>query len=228
MYIHPQTRLFFGYFETYTVQVSHQFVESVRLNIPPLPEEIESRLMNDYGLKPADARWISNDATALTIFTEAFIVCKDAELVASWVINELPHAFETLQETGSGKVVPVSGQRLGSLLLLMKQGQVAGPQAKKTLRLMCVSRDSAEAIIDSNLWRQRKMDSDAIKAVCMKVIAANPDKVAELEQGRIRLFGFFVGECSKLLGENCDPKAIASVLRSVMRVPEKEREKANI
>jgi aspartyl-tRNA(Asn)/glutamyl-tRNA(Gln) amidotransferase subunit B len=198
----------------------------VRLSIPPLPEEIELRLINEYGLKPADARWIAYDTAALDIFSEAIVVCKDADLVASWVINELPHAVEALQDS-KRCAVPLSGQRLGALLLLLKNGQVAAPQAKKTLRLMCGSRDSPEAIIDSNMWWQNNIDTTlVIHRVCLQVIAANPDKVAELEQGRIRLFGFFVGECSKLLGENYDPKAISSALRSLIRVPEKEREKA--
>lgn len=199
----------------------------MRSSIPPLPDEIASRLMNDHGLKAADACWIANDSAAIDVFTAAMAVCKDAELAASWVINELPHAVATLQEVGNRSFY-VSGQRLGSLLLLLKSGQVAGPQAKKTLRLMCASDESAEAIIDSNLWRQKKADTDTIKAACAKVIAANPDKVVELEQGRLRLFGFFVGECSKLLGESCDPKIIASVLRSMVRVPEKEREKVKL
>jgi aspartyl-tRNA(Asn)/glutamyl-tRNA(Gln) amidotransferase subunit B len=209
------------------VQVPNEFIESVRLSIPPLPDEIASKLMSDHGLKAADARWIANDSRALNIFTEAIAVCEDAELAASWVINELPHAIATLPETGSRSVF-VSGQRLGALLLLLKQGQVAGPQAKKTLKLMCTSDDSAEAIVDSNSWRQQKADADAIKAVCLKVIAANPEKVVELEQGRLRLFGFFVGECSKLLGETCDPKIIANELRLLVRVPEKEKAKAKM
>ncbi len=212
-------------FAAYAFQVSDGFVESVRLSIPPLPEEIERRLISNHGLKPADARWIANDSVALDVFTEAFMVCEDAELVASWVINELPHAIEALQKSESC-TVPLSGKRLGSLLMLLKNGQVAGSQAKKVLKLMCSSEDSADAIIDSNMWRQKKIDIDAIKAVCVQIISSNPDKVSELEQGRLRLFSFFVGECSKVLGENCDPKAIASVLRSVIRVPEKEREKA--
>jgi aspartyl-tRNA(Asn)/glutamyl-tRNA(Gln) amidotransferase subunit B len=211
----------------YIAQVSDQFVESVRSSIPPLPEEIASRLTRDHGLKPADSRWIANDSAALDVFTEAIGVCKDPQLVASWVINELPHATETLQESWRS-VVPVSGQRLGSLLLLLKHGQVAGPQAKKTLRLMCGSHDSPEVLIDSNGWRQRTTDTDAIRAVCAKLIAANPDKVVELEQGRLRLLGFFVGESSKLLGQNCDPKAIASVLRSMIQVPDKERERSKV
>jgi aspartyl-tRNA(Asn)/glutamyl-tRNA(Gln) amidotransferase subunit B len=219
--------LLFGHSSPHAVQVSEECIECVRSSIPPLPVEIESKLIKDFGLKPADSRWIANDPDALNIFTEAISVCNDPELVASWVINELPHATDMLQGPGSA-AVPVSGHRLGTLLTLLKQGQVAGPQAKKTLRLMCASHDSAETIIDANMWRQGKTDSDAISAVCMKVIAANPDKVIELEQGRLRLLGFFVGECVKLLGENCDPKAVAIVLRSVIRVPEKEREKAKI
>jgi aspartyl-tRNA(Asn)/glutamyl-tRNA(Gln) amidotransferase subunit B len=208
----------------YNAQVSDQFVESVRSSIPPLPEEIESRLTRDHGLKPADSRWIANDSAALNIFTEAVVVCKDPQLAASWVINELPHAIDALRESGR-RVVPVSGQRLGSLLLLLKHGQVAGPQAKKTLRLMCGSFESPEVLIDSNEWRQKTADADAIRAVCVKLIAANPDKVVELEQGRLRLLGFFVGESSKLLGQSCDPKAIASVLRSMIKIPDKERER---
>ena len=222
--INARPLIFVWYFSPWVAQVTDQFIESVRSSIPPLPHEIEARLMCDHGLKPADSRWIANDSAALKIFTEAITVCKDAELVAAWVINELPHATESLQETG-GVAIPMSGQRLGSLLLLLKLGQVAGPQAKKTLRLMCASHDSAESIIDANMWRQMKADADVIKAACMKVIAANPGKVAELEQGRLRLLGFFVGECVKLLGETCDPKAVASVLRSIVRVPEKERDR---
>ena len=48
----------------YTAQVSDLFVESVRSSIPPLPEEIESRLTRDHGIKPADSRWIANDSAA--------------------------------------------------------------------------------------------------------------------------------------------------------------------
>ena len=56
---------------------------------------------------------------------------------------------------------------------------------------MCPSHDSAESLRDANMWRQMTADADVIKAACIKVIAANPGKVAELEQGRLRLLGVF-------------------------------------
>ena len=48
---------------------------------------------------------------------------------------------------------------------------------------------------------------------CDKMIAAEPDKVAEYRGGRDKLFGFFVGQVMKAMGGKANPKVINDILK---------------
>jgi aspartyl-tRNA(Asn)/glutamyl-tRNA(Gln) amidotransferase subunit B len=77
---------------------------------------------------------------------------------------------------------------------------------------MCASRKSAEATV-AELGLAQVSDEGAIAAACAKVIAEEPDKVAEYRAGRDKLFGFFVGQVMKAMGGKANPKVINEVLK---------------
>jgi aspartyl-tRNA(Asn)/glutamyl-tRNA(Gln) amidotransferase subunit B len=77
---------------------------------------------------------------------------------------------------------------------------------------MCASRKSAEATV-AELGLAQVSDEDAIAAACAKVIAEEPDKVAEYLSGRDKLFGFFVGKVMKEMGGKANPKIVNQILK---------------
>jgi aspartyl-tRNA(Asn)/glutamyl-tRNA(Gln) amidotransferase subunit B len=57
-------------------------------------------------------------------------------------------------------------------------------------------------------------DEGAIAAAIDKVLAAEPDKVAEYRAGRDKLFGFFVGQVMKAMAGKGNPKVVNEVLKA--------------
>ena len=56
-------------------------------------------------------------------------------------------------------------------------------------------------------------DTGAIDAAVDKVLAANPDKVAEYRSGKDKLFGFFVGQVMKAMAGKGNPALVNEALR---------------
>ena len=70
----------------------------------------------------------------------------------------------------------------------------------------------AHAIV-AELGLAQVSDEAAIAAACDRVLAANPEKVADYRAGRDKLFGFFVGLVMKAMGGKANPKVINEILK---------------
>jgi aspartyl-tRNA(Asn)/glutamyl-tRNA(Gln) amidotransferase subunit B len=57
-------------------------------------------------------------------------------------------------------------------------------------------------------------DEGAIAAAIDKVLATEPDKVAEYRAGRDKLYGFFVGQVMKAMGGKGNPKVLNEILKA--------------
>ena len=77
---------------------------------------------------------------------------------------------------------------------------------------MFESGQSADAIIADQGLRQ-VTDSGAIEAMVDAVIEANPDKVADLQAGKHKLVGWFVGQVMKMSQGKANPAMVNELLR---------------
>ena len=78
---------------------------------------------------------------------------------------------------------------------------------------MCKSGKGAEATSPRWVWCRSPTKAQS-PPPCDKVLAAEPDKVAEYRAGRDKLFGFFVGQVMKAMGGKGNPKVINEILRA--------------
>jgi aspartyl-tRNA(Asn)/glutamyl-tRNA(Gln) amidotransferase subunit B len=70
----------------------------------------------------------------------------------------------------------------------------------------------ARDIVEAEGLRQ-VTDAGAIEAVVDAVIAANPDKAAELRGGKDKLMGWFVGQVMKAAGGKANPGVVNDILK---------------
>jgi aspartyl-tRNA(Asn)/glutamyl-tRNA(Gln) amidotransferase subunit B len=78
---------------------------------------------------------------------------------------------------------------------------------------MFASGQDAEAIVEAEGLRQVS-DTDEIEALVDRVIADNPDKVAETKAGKDKLVGWFVGQVMKESGGKANPQLVNQTLRA--------------
>jgi len=188
------------------------WVEAMRADLPELPDEKRARFVRDYGLSPYDAGvLVAEQATAL--YFEAVARGRDAKQAANWVTGDL---FATLNRTGRTiEDSPVSAAALGRMLDLMADGTINGRIAKDVFEAMAESGEAPDALVEKRGLRQ-VTDTAAIDAAVAKVLAANPDKVAEYRGGKEKIYGFLVGQVMREMRGKGNPALVNEALKRVL------------
>jgi aspartyl-tRNA(Asn)/glutamyl-tRNA(Gln) amidotransferase subunit B len=195
------------------LEIGQDWVDAIRASLPELPDAKKKRFMGNYGLSAYDARVLSSDSESAAFF-EAVAKGRDAKQAANWVTQEL---FGALNKAGLELVAsPVSADRLGALLDLMADGTINGKIAKDVFVKMFESGDDAGAIVEREGLRQ-VTDTGAIEAAIDALMAANPDKVAEVKD-KPKAFGWWVGQVMKAMGGKANPAAVNDLLKAKLGV----------
>ena len=193
------------------VEVSADYIESVRKQLPELPDEKQRRFIDEYDLKKDDAAQLSVSRPVADYF-EAAAAATDAkaQLVANWVLGELSGALnKDGLDIGDSRV---SAERLAGLVSRIHDHTISGKLAKQVFEAMWGGEGTADDVIEAKGLKQIT-DSSAIEAVVDKVIAANPSQVAEYKDGKDKLIGFFVGQVMKETKGQANPGQVNQILR---------------
>jgi aspartyl-tRNA(Asn)/glutamyl-tRNA(Gln) amidotransferase subunit B len=193
------------------IEISAEYIESVRQQLPELPAAKRRRFVDEYGLKSDDADLLTG-SRALADFFEAAAAATQAkaQLVANWVIGDLSGALNR-----EGLDIPdskVSATELAALLTRIHDNTISGKIAKQVFEAMWDSDRTADEVIEAEGLKQIT-DSSAIEAAVDKVIAANPGQVAEYQAGKDKLIGFFVGQVMKETKGQANPGQVNQVLK---------------
>ena len=93
---------------------------------------------------------------------------------------------------------PVTPAQAAELLRLTADGTLSGTLAKRVFGIMLEAREDPSKIVEERGLRQIS-DPGAIESAIADVLAANPDKVAEYEGGKDKLFGLHLGQVMKAM-----------------------------
>jgi len=193
------------------VEISAEYIESVRQQLPELPAAKQRRFVDDYGLKSDDADLLTS-SRALADFFETAAAATDAktQLVANWVIGDLSGALNRDGLEIADSKVPAT--ELAGLLTRIHDNTISGKIAKQVFEAMWDGEGTADAVIEAKGLRQIT-DSSAIEAVVEQVIAANPGQVAEYKAGKDKLIGFFVGQVMQATKGQANPGQVNQILK---------------
>jgi aspartyl-tRNA(Asn)/glutamyl-tRNA(Gln) amidotransferase subunit B len=194
------------------VEISAEYIESVREQLPELPDVKQQRFVDEYDLKKDDAAILTISRPVADYF-EATIAATEAgpQLAANWIVGDLSGALnkEGL-DIGESRI---SAKDLAGLLTRISDNTISGKIAKQVFEAMWGGEGAADEVIDAKGLKQIT-DSSAIEAVVDKVIEANPGQVAEYKAGKDKLIGFFVGQVMKETQGQANPGQVNQVLKA--------------
>ena len=193
------------------VEISAEYIETVRQQLPELPDAKQHRFVEQYGLKSDDAGLLTTSRAIADFYEEAAAATEaKPQLVANWVIGDLSGALNRDGlDIGDSKV---SATALAGLLTRIHDNTISGKIAKQVFEAMWDGEGDADAVIDAKGLKQIT-DSSAIEAAVDAVIAANPGQVAEYKAGKDKLIGFFVGQVMKATKGQANPGQVNQILK---------------
>ncbi len=191
------------------LEVSDDFIENLKSEIPELPDEKKKRFIEKFKLSPYEANILVSDIEISNYF-ENVIKKSDVKLATNWIIGELFAALneKNLEITES----PISAGNLSKLINLIKDGTISGKIAKTVFEQMMEGDKDPQKIVKEKGLKQES-DPKALEALIDKVIDENRDKATEYKSGKVKLFGFFVGQVMKASGGKANPQLVNEILK---------------
>ena len=191
------------------LEVSDDFVEKIKSEIPELPDEKKKRFIEKFKLSPYEATILVSDIETSKYFEEV-IENSDVKLATNWITGEL---FAVLNNKNLEiSESPISSKNLSKLINLIKDGTISGKIAKTIFELMMDSDKDPQKIVEEKSLKQES-DPKALEALIDKVVVDNPDKVKEYKSGKEKLFGFFVGQAMKDSNGKANPQLVNDILK---------------
>ena len=191
------------------LEVSDDFIENLKSEIPELPDEKKKRFIEKFKLSPYEANILVSDIETSNYF-ENVIKKSNVKLATNWIIGELFAALneKNLEITES----PISAGNLSKLINLIKDGTISGKIAKTVFEQMMEGDKDPQKIVEEKGLKQES-DPKALEALIDKVIDDNRDKATEYKSGKVKLFGFFVGQVMKVSGGKANPQLVNEILK---------------
>src|SRR5210317_1197 len=191
------------------LKLSEDFINKIKKNIPELPDEKKKRFIEKFNLTPYEATILVSDIETSKYFEEV-VKDSDVKLAANWIIGEL---FALLNEKNLEITQsPISSRNLSKLINLIKDGTISGKIAKTLFELLLDGDKDPEILVEEKGLKQ-KSDPKELENLIEGVIKDNPDKVAEYKSGKVKLFGFFVGQVMKVSNGTANPQLVNEILK---------------
>ena len=187
-------------------------VARVRPLVPELPHEKRARFEKDYGCSAYDAGVLASEKELATWYEAA--VGADTSVppkkIANWVINDL---LGILKDSEGGlSSCPLKPEALSALVAVVEEGKISNTQAKEVFAEMFESGKPAHEIIKAKGFEQVS-DTGALEVMVDQILAANPDKVAEVKGGNEKAMNWFTGQAMKASQGKANPKIVTDIVR---------------
>ena len=191
------------------LEVSDEFINKLKTDIPELPDEKKKRFIEKFKLSPYEANILVSDNETSKYF-EDVSKNSDVKLATNWITGELFALLneKNLEITDS----PISSNNLAKLVLLIKNGTISGKIAKTIFEIMAEGDKDPNQIVEEKGLRQQS-DPKELEKIIDKIISENPKNVELYKSGKDKLFGFFVGQVMKSSGGKANPQLANEILK---------------
>jgi len=191
--------------------VSQEYIESIKSNLPPLPNELFLKYTTQFGLSDYDANVLIEEKEIALFFNQLCQHTKNYKSAAN-IINGAVKSYLNLNAIEI-KDFPITVKQLSELIALIDQGKISHTVAtQKVFKEMLTNSACAEEIAKQNNWIQES-DADALNDLVKQALDKYPDKVEAYKNGKKGLIGLFMGEVMKLSKGKADPKIANQLVR---------------
>ena len=195
------------------IVISDEWIAEIKARQPEFRTEKLERYNREFDIPRYDAEIITNSKKMADIFEATTAICSKPKKVANWLMVE---KLRLLKERGQEpEDICFAPEHLAKLIELTEAGTINSSVAKEVF----------EKIFDENVDPEKYVeekglkivqDDGALEEVLKKVIADNPQAVADYKGGKEKALGALVGQTMKAMKGKANPGAVNKKLREML------------
>lgn len=192
------------------IEISDEWIESAKSNMPELPEDKRARYINDMGLSEYDASVLTSAREIAHLFEDAAEKCGKPKEVCNLIMGEL---MRLLSETATlPEDLKMDGSKVASLVDLITEGKINRNVGKEVFEV--IFKDNVEPVSYVTEKGLLMLNDDSLVSDTIdEVIANNPKSIEDYKGGKEKAFGFLVGQTMKALKGKANPQAVNKILK---------------
>ena len=195
------------------LNLDKELIESIKKNLPELPDQKKERFIKDYSLNAYEANVLVSEKEISDYFEEV-IKTSDIKLSKNWIMGDL---FASLNDKNiSISQSPVTANKMAKLINAISSGVISGRTAKEVFEVMKETGEEPNKIIESK-GLQQKSDPKELEAIIDEILVNSGDKVDQYKSGKDKLFGFFVGQVMKASRGKANPQLVNEILKKKLK-----------
>ncbi len=199
------------------VEMTAEYVDSVRTNLPELPDAKQTRFMDELGLSEYDASVLVSEKAVADYYEAVISAGADPKSAANWMLGGVAALLnkhgvdrESLAE------IPVKPGQLAALVKLASGDTLNKAGAEKALAIMWETGDDPATIVEREGLAQVS-DTSAIEAAVQAVLDRNADMVERYKAGEQKLFGALMGQSMGALKGKGNPAIVKETLQKLLK-----------
>jgi aspartyl-tRNA(Asn)/glutamyl-tRNA(Gln) amidotransferase subunit B len=177
------------------IEITSDFLEETKQQIPELAFSRVNRYINDYNLTRRDANILVKELTTKT--------------VANWIVTNI-NSYLNEEELTIDKI-SLTPKQLVSLLDQISSGKISNKQAKEVLQKALSEKKNPLDII-KDLGLSQITDKEEIRKIALEVLEEYSNLIEDYKNGK-KVFGFFVGQIMKKSNGRANPVLSNQVLQ---------------
>lgn len=189
-------------------------LDEVKENLPEMPHVKKDRLMKEYGIGEYDADKLTLSRELADAYEELMKETKNGEVAANWMLGDVSRHINAMEIKISE--LPFTMKQLADLLQLLEDKTIHQNGAKKVLRSMFETGKEPKSLVDE-LGLAQITDTGALDKIVDEVLAANPDSITAIKNGKDRAIGFLVGQAMKASKGKGNPQTMRTLIEEKMK-----------
>jgi aspartyl-tRNA(Asn)/glutamyl-tRNA(Gln) amidotransferase subunit B len=190
--------------------VEQSWIDSIRASLPELPEARTNRFIEQYELKPQEARLLTSEKALADYFEAVVAESKSpAKAVHSWIAGEF---MRYLNDSGVNiEDLTLSSESFAQLIDMVTDRTISGNAGKTVLaELIKNGGDPAQIVKEKGL--AQVSDESFIQEAVMKVLNDNPSEVEKYLAGKETLLQWFMGQVARATKGKADPNVTKELM----------------
>ena len=192
------------------MELSEEYLEHVRAEIPEMAEAKMARYQRDWGLPGYDTRMITSQKALADFFEETVALGAAPKQAANWIMGEV---LRQLSAQGlEAKDMTLTPGTLARLIELVQTGKLNRNTAVKVFDAVFVADGDVDAYVKEHGLEQVS-DAGLVGRAVEQVLAANPKSIEDYRAGKEKAFGFLVGQVMRELKGRASPQVVNQTIR---------------
>lgn len=184
-------------------------IEEIRNSMPELPDKKFEKYTTIFGLNETDAALLLTSVSLSNLFESTAEECGNPKSACNYIIVEVLRILNDKKLLPED--IPFNGNVLGRLIKMIENEEVTAANAKIVLSEMFESGKDPESIVSEKGYRVIN-DTSQVESIVKEILSNNEKAVKEYIDGKEKIFGFLMGQCSRALAGRGNPKVVKQIL----------------